>query len=262
MEWRRFLKYHLFWNLLGFFGGHFITRLYLIGALRRADEGDRQVVGQRAGLTETQLRALDAAPLSLEKVGAEFDPVAKEAAAEIIKLPLESLSNWRDIRLWSKAQLSRADAESGKEPLEKAIQGYQKAIEIVRFDAETRMGYAVALAIKKSGWHILLEQLEAARSSLMLSSPRDLKKNVYKSLTFACLSLKTPESFSKTLQYAREYLAQPDSVDSEGLWVNIACAYGQCYAWLSEDEDRTVSCRDDLTLRTGPGHEIVPDIKA
>jgi tetratricopeptide (TPR) repeat protein len=228
-----------------------MTRLYLIGALRRADEGDRPVVAERAGLTVAQLAALDAAPLNIETAGAEFDPIAREAADKIVELPLDSLTNWRDVRLWSKAQLSKGNVDA-------AIRGYQKAIEAVPNDAETRLGYAVSLAVRKSAKHIILTQLEAARASVMLNTPKDLRKNVYKSLTYVCLDLKKPEGFSSAIRYAREYLERADAIQSGGLWINIACAYGQAYSWLAEDDGRKV-LPQDVTVTSGPSAELLAD---
>jgi tetratricopeptide (TPR) repeat protein len=244
----------IYFGLIGLFGGYFLTRLYLIGALRRADEGDRPVVAERSGLTAAQLAALDAASLSVEGAGAEFDPIAAEAAEKIIAISLESLSNWRDVRLWAKAQLNKGDLDS-------AIKAYQKAIEIVPNDAETRLGYAVALSKKKSARRLILNQLEAAHGSLMLNSPRDLRKNVYKSLIHVWLYLKKPESFLHALRYAREYLAQPGTVHSGGLWVNIACAYGQCYSWIEEDPSRKVTSGAEISVRDIVSSEFLADSK-
>ncbi|HTB87848.1 MAG TPA: hypothetical protein VK743_07850 [Steroidobacteraceae bacterium] len=47
--------------------------------------------------------------------------------------------------------------------------------------------------------------------------------------TYVCLKLKKPESFLKTLNYANEYLSGPKAVKSGSLFMNIACAYGQCF---------------------------------
>jgi tetratricopeptide (TPR) repeat protein len=203
-------------------------RLYLGRVIDEADNG-RSVVSDRTGLPETKLDALEAAPLNLEQVGDEFDPIAKEAAAEIGAIPLESLTNWRDVRLWAKAKLSDKDWNS-------AMKGYQKAIEIVPNDAESRLGYAAALSAKGSKKDIILRHLEAAHDCLMPKSPRDLRKNVFKSLIYQFLYLKRPESFLGALNYAREYFTHPDAVESGGIWINIACAYGQAYSWVSESE--------------------------
>jgi tetratricopeptide (TPR) repeat protein len=226
----------------------------LIGALRHADEGDRPIVAERTGLTDAQLKSLDAAPLNIMTAEAEFDPIAREAADKIIKLPMESLNNWRDIRLWAKAQLSRNETDV-------AIKAYQKVIEIVSNDAEARLGYAVALMKRKSALPLILNQLEAARESLMLSSPMDLRKNVYKSLTYVCLRLKKPESFLKTLNYAHEYLSGPKAVKSGSLFMNIACAYGQCYEWLKQDESHKVSGSQEITVTAPPPADLLEQEK-
>jgi hypothetical protein len=55
----------------------------------------------------------------------------------------------------------------------------------------------------------------------MLNSPTDLRKNVFKSLTYVCLKLKKPESFLKALNYAREYATQAQAVQSASLLINM-----------------------------------------
>src|ERR1043166_8071452 len=239
----------VYFGLVGFFSGYFPTRLFLNPALRRADEGDRPMVAERTGLPDEKLKALEDAPLNVEGAETEFDAIAKEAAQEITRIPLESLGNWCDIRLWAKAKLSQKD-------MDWATKAYLKAIEIVPHDAETRLGYATALAYKKSSQRTILTQLEAARDSLMASSNEDLRKNIYKSLVYQYLYLKRPESFLKSLACAREYFSIGSSpVESGGLWVNIACAYGQAFSWLKLDQKFSIK-PEQLVIRPSQSAEV------
>ena len=71
----------------------------------------------------------------------------------------------------------------------------------------------------------------------MSSSPPDLRKNIFKSLTYKYLYLKRPDSFEKTLAAARDYFStDPEPPLSGGILVNIACGYGQAYFWVKNSQ--------------------------
>jgi tetratricopeptide (TPR) repeat protein len=216
----------IYFGLVGFFGAYFPMRLYLAQAIDEADAG-RSVVADRTGLPEDKLKALEAVPLNVETGRPQFDAATKGAATSIVSISFTSLVNWRDIRLWAKANLGMGN-------LDAAITAYQKALEIVEQDAESRLGYSVALRERGASGDLILAQLERARESLTLKSPGAVRDGVYKSLTYQCLYLQRPQSFLEALRYARDYFTLPETVGTASLWTNIACAYAQASAWLQE----------------------------
>ena len=232
----------VYFGLVGILGVYFPTRLYLSAALRKADEGDRPMLAERADLSQSELEALELAPLNIGGEALSFGPAAQEAAAKIVKFPLEALSNWRDVRAWAKAKLT-------KNELEEAFKAYQKAIDIVAHDAETRLGYAVILQAKQAPIDAVLRQLEEARRSLNASDSRNLRKNIYKSLVYSYLFLKMPDSFIKALRFAREYFEDQNAGVSGGMWINIACAYGQVYRWVESGQELPAKATDLLVVK-------------
>jgi hypothetical protein len=237
----------------GFLAGFLNSRTFLTEILRRYDE----LLFNRFGTKdEVKISVLEDAPIVLGEGEIRFDPLAKEAADYILTFRLDELHNWREIRLWAKAALSQ-------NKIKEAIAGYQRALALVPRDAESRLGYAVALHQEKVEPGVILTQLEAARDSLMRSSPDDLRKNVYKSLTFRYLYLKQPESFKNALKVAREYLSGERPIMSGALWVNIACAYGQAYEWLKSDEKAGANPNAIGSESKVPGTDIkeVPDLR-
>jgi hypothetical protein len=57
------------------------------------------------------------------------------------------------------------------------------------------------------------------------------------------------------LRHAREYLKRSGSEAGGRIWLNIARAYGQCYAWLSEGDNPT-PCGWEVALDAEPPFEF------
>jgi hypothetical protein len=76
------------------------------------------------------------------------------------------------------------------------------------------------------------EQLTEAYERLNGKTPAEVRKNVYKSLTFYWLYRSAPGGFTSAIQYGEEYVADARHLPSGGIWVNLACADGQNAAWL------------------------------
>jgi tetratricopeptide (TPR) repeat protein len=257
--------------ITGFLGSYLITRLYLAGAIQRADGNEVEKVKRLSNLTTVELEALEAAPLLYDDTRSDFDSQAKKAAEKILKLSLDQLRDWRDLRVWAKAQLGTGN-------IQKAIDGYIRCIETMPDDPEVRLGYAIALGaldgapsgvpLSSSQRSLVQTQLEKARECLRLNSPGPLRKNIYKSLIYSALFLKAPESFRKAFGYAREYYSQPRANDSAGILFNIACAFGQVHAWLDKDRTRRLTLseleykrltQDDSLIENEKAREIAKD---
>jgi len=140
------------------------------------------------------------------------------------------------LRVWAKAQLAVGNPVG-------AIRGYAKSFEIVQYDAESRLGYAIALAEtdeENDDIGEVLAQLEIARNSVMPSTEPDLRKNIYLSLIYRLLYLKRPESFRRVFEESRSYYSIPNPIQSGSILFNIGCAYGQAYSWLAQDANRRI----------------------
>ncbi len=231
----------LFFLVVGFLASYLLTRMYLAGAMQRADGLGETLVSRISSLTNEELQILEAAPLYYGAENPPFSEQAKKVAQKVLELPLEDLGSWRDIRVWAKAQLAE-----GK--WREAGDAYARALEMVPNDAELRLGYAIVLGQSAAQKSLVLGQLELARDSVMPASHPDLRKNVFKSLTYAQLFLKRPESFQKVLESSREYFTQKSSPLSAGILFNVACAYGQAHRWLADDGARILTATE-LTYR-------------
>jgi len=73
---------------------------------------------------------------------------------------------------------------------------------------------------------------------LNLTTNAELKMKVYRAVTYFYLfSDLSRKDFEKTIKFGEEYEADdnPRKIVSVGILVNVACAYGQKYKWLKEN---------------------------
>ena len=162
-------------------------------------------------------------------------------ARKILDYQLDQLTALEDIIAWSKAQLAAGN-------FEKAVAGYEKAVEITPNDIQLRLEFANALyyagGATTDAMRVLVarakneEQLSKAYGLLNLTTNAELRMKVYRAITyfylFSDLNLK---DFEKTIRFGEEYNADesPRKIVSVGILVNLACAYGQRYKWLTEN---------------------------
>ncbi len=220
----------IYFSIVGFVGCYLITRLYLAGAFSRAD--------QMAGLPlgddlRNALRDFDVSLQADRTSVPKLTGAAKEAAEQIVSVTLSSLSTPGDIALWAKAQLSTGNYA-------KAVEGYRQAGAKSPDDIQLRLEYAAALYYARAPIGQALKQLEQAERIVRVvpEIDRELKKKVYRAITFQYLFANPPESFNKTIDYARGYIedTDPAKIPSGAVYVNLAAAYGQKWKWLAEHE--------------------------
>ena len=74
-----------------------------------------------------------------------------------------------------------------------------------------------------------------AYERLSAKTPAEVRKNIYKSLTYFWLDEKPPEGFTEAIHYGEEYVKNPRLLPSGGLWVYLARAYAQKAKWLKDE---------------------------
>ena len=217
----------LYFSVIGFLGGYITTRLWLAGAFYRADS--------RIGLqniNEEQRSAVLRESPDLENP--KLSPTADAAAKQIVGQSLDQLSTREDITIWARVQLSQGNYD-------RAVAGYAKAVGLAPDDIKLRLEYATALFYDKSHITQVRDQLMQAYN-LMKAAPnvsQDVKRKVYRSITYHFLFQPPPEGFSKAIQFGEEYINDPANqpVVSGALWANLASAYGQKVQWLTENRE-------------------------
>lgn len=224
----------LYFSVTGFIGAYLLTRIYLSRIFERSD------VGSSLRIDDAERNQINKADLSnprnLELIGG-----LENVARRILGTRLDQLNSLEDIIAWSKAQLAAGNFEN-------AVQGYEKAVNIAPSDIQLRLEYNNALyfagesssdpAVKLLNRTKAEEQLLKAQSLLSLMPNPEVKMKVYRALTYFYLfSDLQKKDFEKVIQYGEIYDqdSDPRKIVSVGLLVNIACAYGQKYKWLSEN---------------------------
>lgn len=210
----------VYFSVLGFMGGYLITRLFLSRVMVTAD----------LSLNPQEKIALMRTDLSLSPRTSTLNADAQQAAAKILGLSLDQLTDVTDITVWAKAQFAAGSYD-------KAVAGFQKAVLAAPNDVQLRLEFANALFRAEHNPKEVEEQLLEAYRLVRTSTDIDpvIKMKVYRALTYHYLFQPHPDGFTNAIKFGLEYMADPDSqrIKSGGVLVNLACAYGQQYKYLT-----------------------------
>jgi hypothetical protein len=223
--------------LLGLLGTYLLTRLWIAAALAQAEpSATNAFVG--TGIDERDLAILENETRSFSERGRVYTGAAESVAARIKDLSMDRLRTWRDYAAWGKAKSQFGQHEEAETAFVKAVQLYPESPEL-------RLEFAVSLFLaclqarqeKRTEVYTQLnvrvqEQLTEAYDRLDRKTSAEVCKNVIKSLTYYWLYQPAPAGFLTAIKYGEEYVKNPGSLPSGGIWVNLACAYGQNVSWL------------------------------
>ncbi len=230
----------VYFSVLGFMGGYLITRLFLSRVMVTAD----------LSLNPQEKFALMRVDLSLSPRASALNADAQQAAAKILGLPLDQLTDVTDITVWAKAQFAGGSYD-------KAVAGFQKAVLAAPNDVQLRLEFANALFRANHDPGRIEAQLLEAYRLVRTSTEIDpaTKMKVYRALTYHYLFQPPPGGYMSAIKYGLEYLADPDSekIKSGGILVNLACAYGQDYKFLiaqgeSKDSEKARETRNEALM--------------
>jgi tetratricopeptide (TPR) repeat protein len=240
---------------MGLLGTYLLTRLWISAALARADQTAFGVF-VAAEVDDRDLVILESETRSFLEGERGLSAAADEVARRIEKMNLSDLHTWREFAAWGKAK-------SALQKHEEAIEGYKKAVQRYPESPSLRLDFAVTLFLaagaardgdqvaqaglegEKSLWKQQNEQLREGYERLNAKTAAEVRKNIYKSLTYSWLYTKPP-NFTEVICYGEEYVNNPRFLPSGGIWVNLACGYAQKARWLSEESG---SSEPDAKLR-------------
>ena len=206
--------------ILGFLVGYLTTRL-VISRLIGQVEGSVISYHVRATLSAVKIRLPDSR-------GDKADPMQKQAALEAVDRPLNELTKASDIQAWAVAKgiLGQYD---------EAIKGYTRLVGLTPNDPAARLGLASAMlegrddptpVIQKALW-----QLQVAKAKINKTTEPDVVEGVYNYLVYANLFVGPPKGFDFAIKFGKQLAEMNDGAKNDDLWVNLAAAYGQKYAW-------------------------------
>ena len=223
-------------TILGALATCLVTRTYLTGALGRAD---RTTTGafNRVGLDWGDVLLLVSAQRSLSTRDLPPNPEVKRVATQLAALSLGDLHSVQEFAMWAKAKSMLGQYEE-------ALTGYEKAVAEHDSDPALLLDYSVVLHLAGRRPQTL-EQLTLAHDYLSAATASDIRRNVYKSLTFELLY--HSGSSERILQLVKEFekwIEEHPTQRSPGLMVNKACAWGQKFLLSAQQK------KGDLVQRT------------
>ncbi|MDT4968784.1 MAG: hypothetical protein QOJ64_3521 [Acidobacteriota bacterium] len=216
----------VFFSIGGFLGGYLFTRLFLTGAFYRAEQPN-------LGISRSDKEAIANSKIPVEHTKMQLTGTAAQAAQQVTSVGLDQLSSPSDIAVWAKAQLNAGNKEE-------AINGFSRAVSRLPGDVKLRLEYALALRQGGRPLSLVLEQLLEAYKRLTPETEAALRETVYEALIYSYLYVDPPEGFTNAIKYGEEYLNSVASPFSGAIYVDIAAAYAQKYAWYKAHPDESV----------------------
>jgi tetratricopeptide (TPR) repeat protein len=197
---------------LGFLSGYIGTRLNLQALFAHADHEVTNLAQTPQGAQVAKAQLSNAGDITAARAtGVDTD------AIKVAAMPLEGLVSANDVGLWARAQL-----QIGNFPA--AIAGYNRALSLSpdnpQYLAELGLAYSNLGQYPEAQRH-----LQRAKGLLRTEADPVLWRNICQWLTFVLLYL--PDGADRAREEGEAYLAAPGTIPSEGILVNLACAYGQ-----------------------------------
>ena len=207
----------VYFSLLGFLGFYLITRLYIAGALGRAD--------QEASQKLKDIMQVESIDVRLDDEGQTLTHTERKAAINLLSETVKGATAQDELAIRAKALLSL-------NKYTEAADVYRELLNRTPNDPKVRFEYAVAL-FYLGNLEEAYRQMLRAYSSLSSTTEPKLKKDIYRSLTFQALYQPPPKGFEDAIKFGEEYVRDAQNLPEPAIWTNLAAAYGQEAAWLA-----------------------------
>ncbi len=210
----------LYFALLGFLAGYLVTRLFLGPALREADAA-----------TASEMQTLLAADVEAARGDRKpLTPSARATAERLAALPLSQIPNEQEpLAAWGRAKFE-------EERYTEAVEALQRAVRLNPDNPRVRYLLALALKYSKAPQNDVVSELEEALRLVARGIEPSMRERIYISYTFNALFLAPPDGFSKARRAAEQFLQDPGARTPPEIMVNLACAYGQEFAFRQGDD--------------------------
>jgi tetratricopeptide (TPR) repeat protein len=216
----------IYFSVVGFLFSYLITRIYLASAFWMADRGPSSVL---RSLTSDQVHGFETSKQSLQQAALPDKPLqvsdaAKNAATKIDRYSFEDLKTKENLVNWAQAKLIKGEFTD-------ALRAYEKAIDLAPNDVDLRLNYANLLSMAGRSKEDVITELIGALRNVTSQTDRKTVGIIYAFLTYYSLYLPSPRGFEQAIRYGEEYVSDPHNQESASVCLNIACGYGQQYAW-------------------------------
>ena len=223
----------VYFSIVGFISGYLLTRLYISRLIITADNQvaigyDKGVISYSSVQLPNELRNV-VSETELKNILAEspIGPTSNRQPDEKVTVTSRKLSDIKEEQLKDPVSLAAwATAQLNLGNINKALDGYRKAISTFKNDAKLRYQYALTLHGIKH-YKDAVKELEKANTFVKENGDRVLQVDIIIALTFVYLYVDPPKGFEKCIEHGEKYVSNPTLPPNAGIWINLAAAYGQ-----------------------------------
>jgi len=229
----------IYFSIVGFISGYLLTRLYISRLIVSADNQivnnydrgeisyvDVQVPNELKNvLSEKELKDILAETPVGPTTNTVPDQMLTVTSRKLSDLNENQISDPVSFAAWATAQLNLGNVN-------KALDGYRKAISTFKYDAKLRYQYALTLHRLKY-YNEAIHELEKALTLVLDKGDKVLQADITIALSFVYLYIDPPKSFEKSIEYGEKYLSNANLPQSYLIWINLASAYGQQATYIN-----------------------------
>jgi hypothetical protein len=216
--------------LVGFVSSYLVTRTFIAAALCRADVAAEAAIKatERIGIQQATTEKVASANRDVNRECDEISVADPETARKFQSLDLDELDDPVELVAWAKVQLQQG--KSGE-----ALKAVERAVALKPDDAAIALDHAHIAGRAGASPAERFRLLQRSHALLTRSSPPELREQIYNSLMYWGLYRTYAGACEEVIRYGEEYTSDPKNAPSGGVWVNLACAYGQRARVLKEN---------------------------
>lgn len=216
----------IYFTSIGFLTGYILTRMFLSGAFALAD---RLPEGSEALVQSASLPGSDGGP---------NDPAVTKATAQLATVPISDALTAREANVLARSALVAKDPA-------RALRAASVAVNHDSSDAQAQLNYAVALSMMNAASHLVLERLDSAHDLIPPDVDSRAREDMFNTLIYTALYQDPPDGFETAIRYGEQFTSK-NQPSKASIWINLACAYGQKYAWLKAQATVDVQIAADV----------------
>ncbi len=207
----------LFFSTVGFLAGYVLTRMFFSRAFSRSDQGQDELASVVKGLKGTRTRIGD---------NGKIDNAVRATAEKSTAIKLSDSLSGAEIGALVQGALLTGNSS-------RAVQAASLALAKNSTDARAHLDYAVALYKAGAAPDGVLSELEKAAQLVTPDLDSKTKEDIYNSIVYLALYQAPPQGFEKAIQFGEAFVGS-NTPSEPSIWINLACAYGQQYAYLKD----------------------------
>lgn len=232
----------MYFSAVGFFAGYVLTRMFFSLAFARADTGS----------TFPEIGRLDIGHLAETSIALGSTIQPRKEVREVVQ-QLEGVQITDSLTAPQAIAVAKAANITGN--AKRALQAARLAVQKSPRDPEAHLNLAIALHSAGGDDIDVMQEFEQAQSLISDDYDPHTSEDIYNSIVYLALYLKSPLGFDKAISYGEQFVQRKAPGDAS-IWINLACAYGQKFGYykaltnppdkvavhLADARDRALNC--------------------